>query len=297
MPPKYDKDDLGKTLDKLEAQLEKSDPAKEETTADVVKSLANVAEGAIALATDATETRRTKARRKKTVLAKADKDDDDDKDDKDDKDRDEDDDEDEDGDDKPQWLQNLTKDGKAEGEMQYAPNREQTGTHMMTNAGGESRGVGKSFALGQVDTVDVSDYLTDQIAQQRAMTKEMSRLRRLNKSLVDGLTALHERLEVLEEHSQAQARYAAVCAKALGIVLERGEAYLNEPVSPSKFNAMEKSVAHVQAQIDAQGGQVFEMNPRNKERLAKAVLEQKVTTEEATFIKKTQRLPAGVSLN
>jgi len=297
MPPvkkTYDQEELGKTLDKLDQQLSKSEEPKEDTAADLVKSLAEVAKGAIDLATESKERRKPKKKAEESPLAKAAKDDkDDDKDDKD---------EDDDEDDKlPAWLKDKVDDGKAAGEMQYAGDREDYGKHMMTNAGHESRQMGKSVQIGDLEVVDVGDFLAKSMQQQGAMAKALRRVEKLEKALVHGLIEIEERLQHLETQNDEQARFSGICAKALGHIIETREEAFERPTGGSRYAGMEKSIALAQRQIEAEGGTVFRMSgegsQRNKEMLAKAIMTGKVTQEQGQYIKRTERLPAGISLN
>src|SRR5262249_45446663 len=293
MAIKYDTDELGKTLDKLDQQLSKADD-KPETSADLVKSLAEVAKGAIDLASERKEKRRGKKKAEDTALAKA-RDDDDDKDDDDD-DKD-------DKDDKlPAWLKDKVDDGKAAGEMQYAGNRDDYGgTKLMTNAGGEHKQMGKSVQIGDTEVVDVGEYLDAQAQRQTTLGKSMQRQERLMKSLIQGLIEIESRIQQLEAQNEDQARFTGVCAKALGHLIEGREADLAQPTGGSRYAGMEKSIVLAQRQIDQEGGSVFKVtgpdSERNRELLAKAGQTTTITPEQRTYIKRTERLPAGITLN
>jgi hypothetical protein len=286
MAPKYTDDDLSKTLDKLEGQLVKAD--SEEKPEDLVKSLADVAKGAVDLATEKQRTKAAKKAAKAEALAKAAKDEKDAKDKKDEKD--------EDDEDMPPWLKDVVHDGKAESETILAPDRDFFPHGQQTNAGKESRGMGKSVQLLGQDVVDVEGYLNQQLTHQVELTKSLKKLNKLNKALVMGLMAQEKRLKRVERQGDEQARYTAVCAKALGSILSRREAVLDAP-GASKFGSMEKSIAAAQQHIDAEGGTVFKMTPQNKELLQKAVMSGKLSQEQMTFIRRTERLPAGLALN
>jgi hypothetical protein len=305
MPAKtYTDEDLGKTLDKLDHQLSKSEPDTEDTSADLVKALAAATKGAIDLATESKERRKGKKKSKESPLAKAAKDDDDDKDDKDDDSKDDDDD-----DKLPAWLKDKVDDGKAAGEMQYAGDRDDYGgTTLMTNAGHESRQMGKnighmgkSVQIGDMEVVDVGDFLAKSLRQIEDLSKALSRSERREKTLIKGLLAMEERLIHLEEQNEDQARFTSICAKALGHMLESREAYLEQPAGPSRYATMEKSIALAQRQADHEGATYFKMkgegSQSNMELLSKAVMTRKITPEQAAYIKKTERLPAGILLN
>jgi predicted nucleic acid-binding Zn ribbon protein len=302
MPTKtYTDEDLGKTLDKLDHQLSKSETEQEDTSADLVKALAAATKGAIDLATESKERRKGKKKAKESPLAKAAKDDDDDKDDKDDDSKDDDDD-----DKLPAWLKDKVDDGKAAGEMQYAGDRDDYGgTSLMTNAGHESRQMGKhlgkSVQIGDMEVVDVGDYLASSLRQIEALSKALDRSERREKTLIKGLLAMEERLIHLEEQNEDQARFTSICAKALGHMLESRETYLEQPAGPSRYATMEKSIALAQRQADHEGATYFKMkgegSQSNMELLSKAVMTRKITPEQAAYIKKTERLPAGISLN
>jgi len=296
MAIKYDTEELGKTLDKLDAALSKAEPEKEETSADLVKSLADVAKGAIELASERKD-KRSKKKDKETAstLAKAAKDDDDD-------------DKDDDDDHMPQWLRDKTDDGKAAGEMQFAGDRDDYPHGQMTNAGGESRQMGKnighmgkSVQIGDMEVVDVGEYLDAQAQRQTNLGKSMLRLERLHKSVINGLIEIESRIQALEALHEEQARFSAVCAKALGFMIEQRETYMAQPNGTSRYAGMEKSIALAQRQIDQEGGSVFKTSgpgtEHNREMLAKAVQTGKISPEQMTYIKRTERLPAGITLN
>jgi hypothetical protein len=298
MPAKtYTDEDLGKTLDKLDHQLSKSEPDKEDTSADLVKALAAATKGAIDLATESKDRRKSKKKSKESPLAKAAKDDDDDKDDKDDDSKDDDDD-----DKLPAWLKDKVDDGKAAGEMQYAGDRDDYGgTKLMTNAGHESKQMGKSVQIGDMEVVDVGDFLAKSLRQIEDLSKALDRSERREKTLIKGLLAMEERLIHLEEQNEDQARFTSICAKALGHMLDNRETYLEQPAAPSRYASMEKSIALAQRQADHEGATYFKMkgegSQSNMELLSKAVMTRKITPEQAAYIKKTERLPAGISLN
>jgi len=314
----YTENDLSKTLDKLDAQLSKSDPEPEDTAAELVKSLADVAKGAIDLATESKARRTGTRKRPPSVLAKADKDEDE-KEEEDEHEKreevekaekeDDDDDEDGHGGKLPAWLKDKVDDGKAEGEMQYAGDREDYGgTELMTNAGGESKGMrknighmGKSVQVGDMEVVDVGNFLATSLAKIDALSKALWRSERREKTLIKGLLAMEDRLQRLEDQNVEQARFSGLCAKALGHMIETHEAALTQPTGPSRYASMEKSIALAQRQIDHDGGTVFkcrgEGSHQNIELLSKAVMTRKITPEQASYIKKTERLPAGITLN
>jgi hypothetical protein len=301
---KYDTEDLSKTLDKLDAALSKSEPEQEATAADLVKSLTDVAKGAIDLASERKTKKRAKKEAEQTALAIA----------REDKDDDEDDDEKEDQ--LPHWLKDKVDDGKAAGEMKFAGDHEDYGHDYSENAGHESRQMGKnighmgkSVQIGDQEVYDVGDYLARSTREQAAMAKSLNHLLRLHKSMINGLVEIEQRLQQLEAQNDEQARFTGLCAKALRFILDHRDTSLDQPVTGSRFASMEKSIVLAQRQIDADGGTMFPMTARtsnpdevfqvttNKERLSKAVLTGKITPAQATYIKKTERLPSGVSLN
>jgi hypothetical protein len=291
-------DDLGRTLDKLEAQLNKSEPEHPDTAADLAKAMADVAQGALELATETSK--RSRSRRKTKAedaeeLAKARKDDEED-DEEDDEDDDEDDDE------MPAWLKDKVDDGKAAGEMVYPYDRDDTMQHEMTNAGGQSKGsMTKAMRVGDLDVVDIDDYLAKALAEQGEMNKALRRANKLHKALTEGLVAIDRQMGDLRAQLREQARFTGVMAKAMGFMLEHREEALERPTGPSRYAAMEKSVVLAQREIDANGGTVFKCSgagsEHNRDILAKAVTSGKITMEQMTWIKRTERLPAGISLN
>lgn len=293
MADAYTPEDLGKTLDKLDAQLAKSAPPTEETTASLLKGLLDVATGAIALATG-------KRRKKKDgeVLAKAERSEKEDSEEEDDDDKKK---------ELPPWLKDKVHDGKAAGEQIYAYDRDDTMKHELTNAGGESRQMGKNIGLmksvqiGDTEVIDVGDHLARTEAQQQAMAKSLDELASLHKAVLNGLIAMDERLTALEAGAQEQARFTGVCAKGLGHLIEQQEQALTAPVGTSRYAVMEKGIAAAQRQLDADGGVVFKLNgpqsAMNRELLTKAVQTGKITMEQMTFIKRTERLPAGLTLS
>ena len=314
----YTENDLSKTLDKLDAQLSKADPEPEDTAAELVKSLADVAKGAIDLATES-KARRTGTRKKSatSVLAKAAKEDEDEEEEHEEREehekvekakaeKDDDDDEDGRGDKLPAWLKDKTDHGKAEGEMQYAGDRDDYGgTKLMTNAGHESqqmgKHMGKSVQIGDMEVVDVGNFLATSLSKIDALSTALARSSRREQTLIKGLLALEDRLQHLEEQNESQARFSGLCAKALGHLIDTHEMALAQPTGPSRYASMEKAIALAQRQIDHDGGSVFrckgEGSQQNIELLSKAVLTRKITQEQAAYIKKTERLPAGITLN
>src|SRR5215467_16378893 len=107
MAIKYETEDLQKTLDKLDAQLSKAEPETEDTAADLVKSLTEVANKALDVAVERKERRKSKkTKAEESALVKARDEDCDDDDDKGDDDKDS----------MPRWLKEKTDDGKAAGE-------------------------------------------------------------------------------------------------------------------------------------------------------------------------------------
>jgi hypothetical protein len=313
MAIKYDTEDLKETLDKLDAQLSKSEPEPPDTAADLVKSLTEVAKGAIDLASERKEKRRAKKEAQESTLAKARAHD---KEDHDEKDEDEDEDDKEDK--LPHWLKDKVDDGKAAGEMQYAGKRDDYGDNYSENAGHESRqisknighmGLGKSVQIGDQEVYDVGDYLAKSLAQQSRMAKALERAERREKALINGLIEMESRLQQLEAQNDQMARFTGTCAKALGFMLDHREAYLEQPMHGSRYATMEKSIALAQRQIEHDGGTVFLMKARsgdpgevarvqqNKELLTHAAQNGKITREQMTYIKRTERLPAGITLN
>jgi hypothetical protein len=301
MPRTYDHDALGKTLDTLEAQLNQTTPEAEDQAADLVKSLAEVAKGAIDLATDRSD---RKGRRKRgkakdaAALAKARKakdEDDEEEDDDDNNDNKDDDDDSNDGtnDMMPAWLKDTVSDGKAAGDMILAEDREDTG--------GGPGSLGKSVRIGDVDVVDVGEFLAKTARQQAEMAKAVRRVEKLSKALIDGLVAVDQRIRGLEADSDDHSHFMSVCAKALGYVIDHHEDALAQPVNGSRYAGMEKSIVLAQRQIDAAGGTLFKTkgpgSERNRELLAKAAQTGKITSEQLTYIKNTERLPAGLSLS
>ena len=201
----------------------------------------------------------------------------------------------------PAWLADKTDDGKAAGDMILAPDRTSMGASPMTNAGSEHRGLDKSFQVGDQDVIDVSAHLDATAWQQQQMAKSLTRLVRLHKAVINGLVEMERRMQSLEAHNDVQARYTGTVAKAIGYLLEQGEAVIEAPVNGSRYARMEKSVQLAQRQIEADGGTIFKCtgqgSERNRELLAKAVQTGKITSEQMIYIKRTERLPAGISLN
>lgn len=285
MPVNYDDPELSKALGKLEAKL--SEDEKPEPAEDVLKSLADVAKGALEIATTRTQKKRAKA--EAVALAKAEeiekakkKEDDED----------------------PEWLKKMTDDGKSEGEMIMAPDREHMNMHQMTNAGGESRSMTKSVKVDEVAVVDVEPYLTKSLAVQEETSRAVHQQRQLNKGMLDGLVDMSKTLAHLEAQQDYAMRCLATLAKAMTSLLEDREAVVTTP-KDSQFARMEKSapVLARQALIDAQGGTLFSMDQgtplgkSNAARLFRAALQRKISPELQLEIKRTERLPAGVSLD
>jgi hypothetical protein len=294
MAVKYDSEALDKAIGKIEGELNKSD-ATTEGTGEILKSLADVAKGAVELA----QTSRKPKKPKKGELAKAagEGDDKDEKEDKDKKKGDKDDD-----DDMPKWLHGVMHDddGKAAGEMIHAPGRDETGIHSMTNAGGEHRQMGKSARIDgrDVEIVDMDPYLSKSLADQAVMLKSIQKQRKLSKGTMGYLVQADKRLKTMQRQLDALIHFSGTMAKAMGSILSQRETTLSLPTG-SKFASMEKSAAVIQAQtrLDAEGATPFPNNKQNQELLSKAVMTNKISPAMATAIKRTERLPAGVVLN
>ena len=266
----FDADEMAAQVASLDAKLSKAETVEE--TESLVKSLANVAEGSVDLANEVLGTKR----RKKTAtsksrgrgLAKAAKDKA--------KDKDEDDDDEDDEDDEPDFIKKLVHDGKSAGEMIYAYDRTDTGTHTGTNAGGEHKTVGKSQGaqttrLGgrRGGRRTVLGWLAPRAKRLRKALAEVAERQEAQiEALGTVVRELYARQEAMAKAMSYQMQYAGVMAKGLGVIVEQQETVLAQP-SGSKFDRMQKSLPAIQAELKAQGGTQV---PYDKEKAGKALL-------------------------
>jgi hypothetical protein len=273
--------DLDKALDKIESHLDDKDEAAKQNGADLAKALTEVAKGAIDLAKD--KKKKGKGKTKAEPLVKArDEDCDDD-----------DDDEAADDDEKPAWLKKKTL-GKAidwHALAQDLPEASKTAK------------IAKSITVGDMDVFNMDEYLAAQLEHQQVMAKSLEDTQKtlrqfvtLTKGLLQAMSQMEDRLIEAEDRAETQTRTLTVMAKAMAYQLETHETALEAPAT-SKYAAMEKSVAQAQRALDAQGYTVFEPTRPNLERLSKAVMSGKLSQEDSVVIKRTHRLPPGVTLN
>jgi hypothetical protein len=289
----YSADEMAAQVASLDAKLTKAEATEEAES--LAKSLANVAEGAMDVAKEAlgAKKRTKKAAAQDDALAKAAK--------AKAKDKDDDEDDEDDDDDEPGWMKKMTREEKGAGEMIYAYDRTDTGTHTGTNAGGEHKTVGKSQGqptrLAGEDVIDVEQYLDASLREQKRLRKAVAAVAdqqdtRLD-ALAKGLTEMFARLQTMETLLARQIQYTGVAAKALGVILDQQEQVLAQP-SGSRFEQMRKSLPAIQAQLKAEGGSQV---PYDKERASKAILKGVLTHDQHRIWKTTNMLPAGVSIN
>jgi hypothetical protein len=284
---KHTSTELDATLDKIEEQLAKATEPPDEGM-ELAKALTDVAKDALAVAKSSTKRgTKTKPRAEEEdedePLAKASKDDEDE------------DDEDEDDDKKknmPGWLKNIVHDGKSEGEMILAPDRDTTGTHRMTNAGGESRSMSKSLYLDGTEVVDLEPYLQHQLHEQGELRKAVRSLVKLSKGLIQGIVECTKSLEDMQADLEMTQRISATCAKSLSWLMER-QLDTPAPVVGSKYATMEKSSAALGERLQAEGGTKL---PYNKAQGTKALMKGLLTEGQHRLWKTTGTLPAGVDL-
>jgi hypothetical protein len=243
-------------LKALEGKLNGS----QEDDGDLKKALADVAKGAIGLATK--------------TLSKARGDDDDMGADEDEGDDDR---PGTDDDDTEEWIQNLLQ--NKGGEPAQKSRRQEWG----------GEGLYKALSAdSDVGAVDVGGYLQEELAIRERDRKELRRLRKQNGLLLKAITDLHASSTA---NSRAQQRVNAVLAKGLMKLLDATDDLNSQPATGSRFALMEKSVSAARDHLRTQGGQEVKYTKDHAVRLLQKGI---ITQEQHRIWKTTNMLPPGI---
>jgi regulator of replication initiation timing len=270
----FDTADLEKTVGELEVKLSGT-PASD---TDLTKSLAEVANKALDVA------KGRKAKRRAADLAKAEMA----------KKKDDAEDEDEEEEEMPDWLKNIIHDGKGEGDMVYAKDREDTGMAANHgNAGGEKKGMAKALQMDGLTAVDVEGYLREELGIRTAMVKAMQKSRKRAGTLQKGVGTLAEQLYAQGQQIAVLCQAVGILAKGMGRLIDTHDSMLDMPMGGSKFGTMEKSLVAVREHMEANGAQRIKYD---KTRASDMLLKGQITNAAHLVWKKTGYLPADVQV-